>query len=152
MDGHQFDDLLRAALTSRRSVLGLVLAAGAAITSRDLTEARKKKPCPPCKVRKKGKCKGTLPDGTACAGGTCQGGSCVAPVIPPKVCSPACPPSQTCKDGTCVCPPGRNFCSINATCSTCCLHADCCGGQFPCPAGSPQCLPPANGNRVCGFP
>jgi hypothetical protein len=32
----------------------------------------------PCKKRKQGKCKGTLPDGTLCASGACQNGKCVA--------------------------------------------------------------------------
>jgi hypothetical protein len=87
MDGHQFDDLLRIALTSRRSVLGLALAFSGVITTHELAAAKKKKknkkPCPPCKTRKHGKCKGTLPDGTGCSGGTCQGGSCLAPTCTP---------------------------------------------------------------------
>jgi hypothetical protein len=80
MDGHQFDDLLRAALTSRRSLLGRALAAGGVLTGYELSEAKKKKkkkPCSPCKKRKKGKCKANLPDGTVCSGGNCLGGVCM---------------------------------------------------------------------------
>ena len=35
-----------------------------------------KKKCPPCRKRKKGKCKKRLPDGAACPGGICRSGSC----------------------------------------------------------------------------
>jgi hypothetical protein len=44
---------------------------------RDSGKKKKKKNCPPCKKRKNGKCKKTLPDGSACPGGTCQAGSCI---------------------------------------------------------------------------
>ena len=93
MDANRFDSLARAvgAGTTRR----LLLAAAAALAPARFLEAtawgktkgdkkkvdnekkKKKKACPPCKKRKKGKCKGTLPDGAACAGGTCSGGACV---------------------------------------------------------------------------
>src|SRR4051794_24260786 len=71
-----------------------------AVPGRSRVAAKKKKPCPPCKTRKKGKCKVTLPDGTAGAGGTCQGGKlpcgrCRAPPPP----SPSPPP-----------PTGPGFC------------------------------------------
>jgi hypothetical protein len=64
---------------------------------------RHKQPCPPCKTRKHGKCKGRLPDGSACAEGTCQSGICVLnasssppPASPPP---PSPPPGPTCTDG-----------------------------------------------------
>lgn len=80
MDGQQFDDLLRAAFTSRRTLLGGMLAAGGAFSGHELAQAKKKKKkkqCPPCKKRKKGKCKGRQPDGVACPGGSCRSGACV---------------------------------------------------------------------------
>ena len=78
MDGNQFDDLLRAAFASRRTLLGHALAAGSVFTGYEMTEAKKKKkkPCSSCKKRKKGKCKANRPDGTACSGGSCVGGVC----------------------------------------------------------------------------
>jgi len=82
MDVDRFDALARA-LTSahpRRGVLATTLGGALGLLGLahpDAGEA-KKKPCPPCKKRKKGKCKGRLPDGASCRGGSCRGGSCVA--------------------------------------------------------------------------
>jgi hypothetical protein len=79
VDAERFDAFSRtvSAHPSRRSLLaGLV---SGLLTTKVAAGKKKKKKCPPCKKRKKGKCKGTLPDGTACAGGTCQSGSCVEP-------------------------------------------------------------------------
>jgi hypothetical protein len=88
MDAIGFDTLTRT-LTDTRSRRGsLASLLGGALGLFGLTQAeakKKKRPCPPCKKRRKGKCKATLPDGTACASGTCQRGSCVAP---------------SCRDGT----------------------------------------------------
>jgi hypothetical protein len=88
MDGIRFDTLTRAltAAGSRRHAVttaligGLSLALGASSVE---DAAAKKKPCPPCKKRKQGKCKKKLPDGTGCPGGSCQNGSCVAAAAPP---------------------------------------------------------------------
>ena len=77
MDGHQFLDRFQSLVTTRRSALGAALAVSG-VTSLTPTAAKKKR-CAPCKRRKKGKCKGTLPDGATCSTGTCQSGSCVAP-------------------------------------------------------------------------
>ena len=82
MDADRFDTLTRAFLmgSSRRTVLGLSLGGVLSPLALDVSEAKKKKKkCPPCKKRKKGKCKGRLPDGTACASGTCQSGVCTPP-------------------------------------------------------------------------
>jgi hypothetical protein len=95
MDESRFDTLIRTlgAPGSRRRALGGLLAStlGGLVgaTSREDAAARKKrKACPPCKKRKKGKCKAALPDGTACSGGTCRGGSCVATTAaPPPPCA-----------------------------------------------------------------
>src|SRR5829696_5843763 len=64
----------------------------------------KKKACPPCKTRKKGKCKKNLPDGALCPSGTCRSGSCVATPPPPPsdTCTPACGANQVCQNGSCV--------------------------------------------------
>jgi hypothetical protein len=123
MDAHHFDALARSLSLpgSRRSVLGGLLlgALGLLGTRTDKAAAKKKKPCPPCKKRKQGKCKGVLPDGTACAGGTCQRGSCVARVDPPPA-DGDCPPGQKPCGGSCI--PNNQ----------CCTDGDC-------PAATPRC-------------
>lgn len=83
MDGSRFDALTRTLTVagSRRRALGGLLAGASGVlgTTAGDAAAKKKKPCPACKKRKKGKCKGQLPDGASCPGGTCQGGKCVPP-------------------------------------------------------------------------
>src|SRR5688572_9355878 len=89
MDAERFDSLARSftAVPTRRRALVATL--GGALGVLGLVHpdetAGKKKPCPPCKKRKQGKCKKKLPDGTGCSGGTCQNGSCVAaaPLLSP---------------------------------------------------------------------
>src|SRR5262245_20305946 len=87
-----------ASAASRRDVL-TGLASGALATlplgpdGQDAA-AKKKKTCPSCKKRQKGKCKQTLPDGTTCPGGKCQGGACL-----PSSAEPTCTPN--CSDRTC---------------------------------------------------
>lgn len=87
MDESTFDTLtrrLRLARSRRGTLGGLLIGALSLIGSQtEEAGAKKKKHCPPCKTRKKGTCKGTLPDGTVCDGGTCQGGSCIPPITPP---------------------------------------------------------------------
>ncbi|MDQ2653812.1 MAG: hypothetical protein M3Z20_12320 [Chloroflexota bacterium] len=81
MAGPRFDTLTRALswAIDRRS-LGAFAALGlSGLVIPEAVEARKKKPCPPCRKRKHGTCKKKLTDGTACAGGTCQGGPCGPP-------------------------------------------------------------------------
>jgi hypothetical protein len=99
MDGSAFDRLTRTFTEprSRRGVHRLVggLAVGGPLAlagAAESTAKKKRKPCPPCKKRKKGKCKARLPEGTSCIdkagqGGTCQGGSCVAAADLPLTCS-----------------------------------------------------------------
>ena len=88
MDGARFDTLARSliAIGSRRRALTAALGGSLGLLSLDRRDeaAARKKACPPCKKRKKGKCKKRLPDGTACAGGSCQAGSCVAATPPPS--------------------------------------------------------------------
>lgn len=104
MDGTCFDTMTRrlSLASSRRRALGGVLLGALGLVGMDAEPTTaKKKPCPPCKKRKKGKCKGTLPDGSACDGGQCQGGACVALAVPPgpPPASPPPTPGPTCSDG-----------------------------------------------------
>jgi hypothetical protein len=131
MDDSRFDSLARSLGTagSRRRALGGLLAGTLGLLgSRTEHAAAKKKPCPPCKKRKQGKCKKKLPEGTGCTdssgrGGTCQGGSCVAAVAPPPPDPCAgqppgapCPPCD--RRGT-TCLPGNS--RSDACCSGTCL-------------------------------
>lgn len=85
---------------------------------------RKKKPCPPCRKRKQGKCKGKLPDGATCPGGSCRAGTCIPACTPScvgKVCGAngcggncgTCTGGLSCEDGQCVlaCTEGLTDCS-----------------------------------------
>jgi hypothetical protein len=85
MDGSDFDALARSltATGSRRQALAAVLIGALSLVrggfSVQEAEAKKKK-CPPCKKRKRGKCKGKKPDGTVCGPDqVCAGGACVVP-------------------------------------------------------------------------
>jgi hypothetical protein len=143
MDSNQFDAFVRTFQhdPSRRGLLaglagGLLTLLPASLGGQDAlagktrgrhagaAKKRHRKPCPPCKKRQKGKCKGTLPDGSACAGGSCQGGSCVldAASPPPPASPPASPPPppppapQPCTSAsTCPVPPGVQHC-VRTTC------------------------------------
>ena len=159
MIAERFDTLSRSLSTgsSRRSALAAVLGGSLGLLGLDSIEAKKKKACSPCKKRKKGKCKGTLPDQTPCAGGTCQGGSCIAPPPPPPPpplpCG-GCPSGQTClSNGSCAipCPTGDGDCPFNR-CASCDRNAEqtqyCSAGlTAPCaayqvctlPAGTSSC-------------
>jgi hypothetical protein len=114
METHQFDSFVRSLgrATYRRCLLfSLALSPFAGLVARqaDNAVAKKrhkkkgtKKECPPCTKRKQGKCKGTLPDGSACRAGTCQSGRCVA-AVPPDPCA-SCSGDQVCRDGVCIVP------------------------------------------------
>ena len=99
MDSPHFDALTRrfTIVCSRRG-LGLLAALSLrGLVASNPAAAKKKKRCPPCKRRKKGKCKGTLPNGTPCPGGACQGGSCRAVPCPgQKQCEGTCIPTDQC--------------------------------------------------------
>lgn len=158
MDGHQFDDLLRAAFAPRRSVLGMALAAGAAISGHAPATARKKKkkPCLPCKTRKKGKCRANLPNGTICAGGTCQDGACAPPSCNDGVkngketgvdCGgpdcPRCPNGQGCvsRDDC-----RSAMCDLQVSiCGPCKSSADCGEDQ----SGTCYCYESVKGEKIC---
>jgi hypothetical protein len=113
VDHNQFDVLARSlgAGTSRRSLcraltgagLGALLGSAFGTLDGDAKKKRdKKKPCPPCMKRKQGKCKGTLPDGTACNAGTCRSGRCVAAATADPCAS--CTGDQVCRGGVCSVP------------------------------------------------
>ena len=155
MDANHFDALARTLTTAgprRRALTSLVsgalgLALGASSTE-DI--AAKKKPCPPCKKRKRGKCK-KAPNGTGCSGGTCQNGSCVADgcvsTCGPKSCGPdgcggscgICGDNQPCLNGTC--------CTRTCARSNACGPNGCDGSCGNCPAGS---ICSAMGVCACG--
>lgn len=83
MDAACFDRLARSLTTigSRRRALTAVVSGALGVLSLagpDDIEAKKKKPCPSCRKRKKAKCKGKLPDGTPCGNGICSAGTCAA--------------------------------------------------------------------------
>ncbi len=80
MDHNRFDVIAKTigARVSRRTGIGLLLGgslAGSLPAPR--ADAKKNKPCPPCKKRKKGKCTAKEPNGTPCSrGGLCRKGRC----------------------------------------------------------------------------
>jgi hypothetical protein len=112
---------------------------------------KKKKRCPPCKKPKKGKCKGTLPDGASCPGGTCRGGSCCMSRCEGKVCGDDscggscgdCGADQSCQDGQCLRSCGGTICRFDHA-SAFCQGGTCALGS--CHAGWGNCDgDPANG-------
>jgi hypothetical protein len=140
MDGSRFDTLTRSlslAGSRRRALGGVLLGALSLLGSQTVQEAaKKKKPCPPCKKRKQGKCKKKLPDGTVCREGTCQGGRCVAALPPAPSCcgGPSCP---RCANGQ-SCANGND-----------CISARCVTGRCQGCAGNDQCGSDANGACTC---
>lgn len=124
MDDFDFDALARSLGTagSRRlaltGLIGSTLGLGLGAASTERAEARKKK-CPPCKKRKKGKCRATKPKKRPC------GGKC----IPANQCctDAECGERRLCVDGACVigqgtCVTGADFCDGPS-------EADFCGQQ-----------------------
>src|SRR5688500_8295311 len=162
MDGTRFDRLTRTLTTtgSRRRALGGLLsgALGVLSSGAEHTTAKKKKPCPPCKKRKQGKCKKKLPDGTACAGGICQNGNCVAQGAGGGSRQPPPPPAGTCIDGvkngseTGVDCGGECFrCGLGETCASRddCQNAHCLNGTCQQCTADSQCPDDAHGACVC---
>lgn len=99
MDSPTFDTLTRA--LNRRHGLGLLslLGLSVAVSPSGAEAKKKKKACAPCRKRKKGKCKATLPDGTPCPEGTCQRGTCVPAPASPPISPPARLPDAACLSG-----------------------------------------------------
>ncbi len=159
MDATRFDSLARSLRAgSRRGVIATILGAAVGIPGLTSVEAKKKKPCPPCKKRKQGKCKANLPDGTGCSGGTCQGGSCVAATPPPGGgCTPECAGKScgaangcggTCATGAC---PSTQIC-VNGACQASCPTTLCNGNCVDTRTSSQHCGSCGNactGGAIC---
>lgn len=146
MDPNHFDTLTRALTSahSRRGALATALAGVLATLGADHIAA-KKKACPPCKKRKTGKCKGTLPDGAGCKGGTCQGGKCVAQCANRRKDGSE---SDVDCGGTCPrCLNGRT-CSNRADCAS----ALCSNGMCQACTASPECGTDTSGPCSCSQP
>jgi hypothetical protein len=168
MDPDRFAALTRRlphGLTRRRG-LGLLASLGLpGLVAPESAAARKKKPCPPCKKRKEGKCKGRKPDGTPCPGGTCQGGQCTTALAPSPVCPAPCPFCRVCNPATAqceVCPETCEWCFTLSDSSTVCGDGGStvnkpCATSGDCPAEDPYCVMSATAlgtNQTfpwCGF-
>ena len=104
MDADRFDSVARA-LTGRASRRALASAFAGSLGLLGLPEVgkvtAKKKPCPPCKTRKKGKCTSNKPDGAACPGGACRRGRCAATRAALGPCGTGCAGGEVCEHGTC---------------------------------------------------
>ncbi len=161
MDGFDFDALTRSLTTAgsrRRALTGLVSGTlGLVLGASVIEEAAAKKPCPPCKKRKQGKCKKKKPNGTACGSGrVCQSGRCVRPggltncggtcvntqsdEANCGTCGTVCPANQVCQASACF---PASTCPANTTTFTFCL--------FPgatCGVGC-SCARSAEGNILC---
>ena len=159
MDVGRFDRLAHTlgAITTRRGTLAAALGGPLAFFGADTAGARKKKkPCPLCTKRKKGRCKKTLPDGADCGGGkVCRGGACACLTA---CCAQAdCGAGRQCQSGTCVCPSGQREC--RGTCipaGNCCTDAECGASEVYLLNGSclRACLPgeSCGPGCMCGFP
>ncbi len=184
MDATGIDALTRQHTTglSRRRSFGLLASLGLhAVLFAETTGAKKKKACSSCKKRKKGKCKGKKPDGTACENGACQGGSCVASTVTPPPSPPPSPPPPLlprcingvkdggetdidCGGGTCPrCANGKS-CSVDNDCvsGTCsngvcvaCTSLQLCGsdarGICQCHQAFPSNEPVCDGGEMLGL-
>lgn len=145
MDIERFDSWVRAltrARSRRGAVLGL-LSGGLGLLSLTETEAKRRK------KKKKKKGGGSPPASPPPPSDSPSPPSPPPPPPPPvPVCTPSCTNGMTCQNGTCACPPGRSICAFTGTCTACCINADCCNGQLPCPGGQ-ICVATGDGNRVC---
>jgi hypothetical protein len=157
MDSCRFDSLTRTLTTahSRRGALTAALGGAVGIwglVHPDEAAARKKKPCPPCKKRKKDRCKPKAAGApcTAFAGGVCQNGACVDVQGDEANCGAlgtTCGSKQVCQAGSCF--PGS---TCPATTSAMCLGS----GAFTSSCNSAVfgsdlcvCSRSAEGNVVC---
>jgi hypothetical protein len=154
MDAAHFDALAKSlsVARSRRGALAASLGGALGLAGLTQTDARNKKPCPPCKKRKKGKCKGRLPDGTGCAGGACLSGVCVAGKPPSSECLGK-PDNTRCEDrfdqrGRClagVCNPKPYCASGNVIVTDPPGCSVCCSGRCQLLGNDPVCAPSVRG-------
>jgi hypothetical protein len=135
MDADRFDALSRMVSTAGSRRRAVATALGGALILLSLAhpdDAAVKKRCPPCKKRKKGKCK-KKPDGSNCPGGICRRGVCQPGDLCPgqRLCDGECiPATQCCTKADC---PAGSLC-CNGVCSgskleagqNCFLSEDCC--------------------------
>ena len=110
MDGTRFDALLRRAVESRRSLLGgaMLAVSGMALGAESSAKhGKRKKKCPECKKRKKGKCKSNPgKNGVICATDkVCKNGGCVGF---DATCSVG---ASSCNGGNVSCGPNVSDCS-----------------------------------------
>jgi hypothetical protein len=143
VDADRFDALLRrwTGIGSRRAmaraVAGLVLG-GTAVMS--LGEDAPAKRCGPCRKKKKGRCKGSKPNGSPC-GGVCQecrNGACRA-----KPDGTSCGTCQECRDGACVTSPDNASCNGSGRCLS-----GTCNAPPTCDPSLTECVP-ANAGACC---
>ncbi len=115
MDGHEFDQRLRAIAASRRSAIAGVVVAISGIAGWSDIEARKKKrKCKSPKVKCGKKC---LPAGSCCSNSDC--GTC-----------------QVCSGNQCVLAPAGSACGVGGTCNgTSCINE----GAFGCTLSQDFC-------------
>ncbi|MFT4038153.1 MAG: hypothetical protein QM692_08250 [Thermomicrobiales bacterium] len=148
MDAERLDGLatrVAQLLTRRRvGVIGAGAIAGALAAEGTTAKRRKKRPCPPCVGRKKGKCRKPLADGTPCAMGVCRGGQCACV---PATCASL---GKTCgiaPDG-CGGTLGCGRCSLGPTPS--CNNGTCAVCSAVCPGTCNACFGLPDGSTVCG--
>lgn len=152
MDGHQFDDLLRALSRSRRSLVGMALTAGGIMTGLTAAEAKKKKKkkcakkCKDgCCTGKYGKClKPAQQNSAQCGTGgeicrtNCGGGG--------DTCASTC--EGCCAGNECIEVPTDDQCGNNGSACVPCVGEEICAGSC--------CIPPLkacsqSGTRCCGL-
>jgi hypothetical protein len=148
MNGRRFDRLtcvLGRGLSRRRvGALITALGLGAGVSPAAETDAKKKK-CPVCRIKKRGKCKAKKPDGAPCGGegNSCRNGACVC-FPAERACSGRC-----CPEGQ-VCDPARNLCANTAACAAVTTDA-CVGSSVTCNGNaSCECLRDVDGATHCG--
>lgn len=101
MDADRFDQLARLwhAPGSRRRLIQNLLGLGlGARVSALAAEPSAAKSCPPCRKKKRGKCKKKKPNGTPCPGGACLKGRCQ-----PTTCSGGVDVCANCGPPNCIC-------------------------------------------------
>lgn len=146
---------------SRRAIARSTFASLLGISTVAVADAKrtKKKPCPPCKGRRKSRCKKPLPDGTPCDGGTCQAGSCIPspPVLPPPPPpAPKCEPADGVKNGTETGIDCGGLCKRCSNGQGCLTRDDClsafCANNVCQECGVNQCGGDINGECICQAP
>jgi len=150
MESERFDQLAKilSGPGSRRRALVAFAGSLALLSLVPHDNALAKKPCPPCKKRKQGKCKGKKPDGATCPGGACKGGRCV------PICQ-VCPVCHSCNTATGKCLPDAALVGqACGTCRTCDATGQCLvvGDTTPCDDGNPCTVNTFCTNGVCGGP